>query len=136
MIKNMDEFAKQYPNAVIVNYDWYDLLDMECGLCYRTSKHFTEKQSMEKLRKYKDKYITYPYIQEYQSLVNPRIDLFILHNKKCYKLKRKDYFTYSIEKEIDVIEDFYKDDIFFKYIGKVKARKPKIINEELLKIEE
>ena len=50
MINNMNEFIKEHPHAVIVNYDIAD--KFECGKTYRTSTNKTEEFRKDKKGKY------------------------------------------------------------------------------------
>ena len=73
MINNMNEFIKEHPHAVIVNYDIAD--KFECGKTYRTSTNKTEEFRKDK----KGKYLEYPYIQPYLSLSDlSSYELFII----------------------------------------------------------
>lgn len=137
MINNMDEFSKLYNKAIIVNYDFADITGY--GLVYRTSKHFTDNKSMEKIAKENNKYITYPYIQQFQKGEDSSLEMFIIHNHKTYMIERIDKFNpisnYKIIKEMtNVSPDFYSDTIFLAMYK--NARDPKRINESLLMIEE
>ena len=137
MINNMDEFSKLYNKAVIVNYDFADV--MEYGLVYRTSKHFTDNRSMEKIAIENGKYITYPYIQQFQKGEDSNLEIFIIHNHKTYRIERIDKFNpnsnYKIVEEMTNVNPNFYNDIIFTDMYK-KARNPKRINEPLLKIEE
>ncbi len=61
MIKSLEEFNNKYNQAVIVNYDMEVVFDY--GVTYRN-----KTDSLERFRKCKGKYITYPYIQPYLKL--------------------------------------------------------------------
>lgn len=137
MINNMDEFSKLHDKAIIVNYDFGDI--MEYGLVYRTSKHFTDERSMEKFAKVNNKYITYPYIQQFQKGEDSNLEMFIIHGHKTYRIERIDKFNPTsnykiVEEMMEITSDFYNDSIFMDMY--MKARDPRRINEPLLKIEE
>ena len=137
MINNMDEFSKLYNKAIIVNYDFADV--MEYGLVYRTSKHFTNNKSMEKIAKENGKYITYPYIQQFQKGEDSNLEIFIIHNHKTYRIERIEKFNSTsnykiVEEMINVNQNFYNDIIFIEMYK--EARNPKRINEPILIIEE
>ena len=114
MINNMNEFIKEHPHAVIVNYDIAD--KFECGKTYRTSTNKTEEFRKDK----KGKYLEYPYIQPYLSL------------KKIYQLEWWNSNSYKIKKEITNINfDIWYDDVFY-----AKGKNPTIVNEDIWIIEE
>ena len=115
MINNMDEFCKLHSKAIIVNYDFADVI--EYGLVYRTRKHFTDKRSMEKIAKENGKYITYPYIQQFQKGEDSDLEMFIIYGHKTYRIERIDKFNPSsnykiVEEMVNVNPDFYNDIIF------------------------
>lgn len=126
MINSMNDFINKHPNAVIVNYDIADKFD--CGKTFRTS---TKK--VEDFRKYRGKYIKYPYIQPYLTLSDSSsYELFIIRNKKVFQLELGSNNSYKISRELNNINfDIWDDDVFYK-----KGNTPKIVNEELWIIEE
>lgn len=125
MINTIEEFSKEHPKAVIVNYNIAEKFDY--GLTYRTSCF-----SLEKFRKNKGKYIKYPLIQPYLKLSkNSNYELFILLNNKAYELESYNN-NYRIKRELTNINpNLFMDEVFFK-----KAHEPKIMDEEILLIEE
>lgn len=127
MINNMNEFIKEHPHAVIVNYDIDD--KFECGKTYRTSTNKTEEFRKDK----KGKYLEYPYIQPYLSLSDlSSYELFIIRNKKIYQLELWNSNSYKIKKEITNINfDIWYDDVFY-----AKGKNPTIVNEDIWIIEE
>ena len=126
MINNMDEFIKEHNKAVIVNYDIVDKFD--CGKIFRTSNG-----TVEDFRKYRGKYIKYPYIQPYLTLIDSSsYELFIIRNKKVFQLELGSNNSYKISRELNNINfKIWDDDVFYK-----KGKIPKIVNEELWIIEE
>ena len=107
MIESLEEFNNKYNKAVIVNYDMENVFDY--GVTYRNTVN-----SLERFRKYKGKYITYPYIQPYLKLENNDYSLFIIRNNKMYKLKKGNKeSTYKIDTEINIDTNIF-DDIFYR----------------------
>lgn len=125
MINNMNEFINEHNNSVIVNYDIADKFD--CGKIFRTSNG-----TVEDFRKYRGKYIEYPYIQPYLTLnESSSYELFIIKNKKVFQLELGGNNGYKISRELNNINfDIWDDDVFYK-----KGKTPKIVNEDLWIIE-
>ena len=99
-INNINDFDKKYPKGIIVNYDK--------GITYRCSTGNSEKIGAA---------VEYPYIQPYQSGINPTSDLFIIKDCNIYKLNRviaNDPMSSYIKAEIkeDVSDQFYNDEVF------------------------
>ncbi len=115
MIESLEEFNNKYNQAVIVNYDMEKVFDY--GVTYRNTVN-----SLERLRKYKGKYITYPYIQPYLKLNNSDYSLFIIRNNKMYKLKKgiKEN-TYEIDSEINIDTNIFNDIFYRKQLFKNPA---------------
>lgn len=127
MINSLEDFKDKYKPACIVNYDIEDVHGY--GLCYRTNS-----TRIERVRKDRGRYITYPYIQPYSEL-NSDYHMFIIRNNKMYELENgKEKNTYHIKEEITNINLDIFNDIF--YISKQKHKDPVIINEDLYKIYE
>lgn len=99
-INNINDFDKKYPKGIIVNYDK--------GITYRCSTGNSERIGDT---------VEYPYIQPYQSGINPTSDLFIIKDCNLYKLNRviaNDPMSSYIKTEIkeDVSDQFYNDEVF------------------------
>ncbi|MBQ6285595.1 MAG: hypothetical protein IJK67_04725 [Bacilli bacterium] len=126
MISSIDEFKKKYPKSAIVNYDVAEVHGY--GLCFKI------RGTIEKFRKDKGKYITYPQIQPYSKLTTD-YKLFIIKNNKMYELENGNIEnTYHIKNEIVNINLNIFTDIF--YISKSKHKEPKIIDEPIYTIYE
>ncbi len=82
MINTIEEFKERYKKAAVVNYDVAKKYGY--GLTYRTGK---VKHVIEKFRKYKNEYITYPQIQPYSKLTT-NYKMFIIKNNKIYELEK------------------------------------------------
>ncbi len=121
MINTIEEFKIKYPKAAIVNYDMENTFD--CGLCYKTGPGIVER-----LRKDKGKYITYPKIQPYSEL-NTDYKIFIIRNNKMYELEQgNEKHTFHIKREITNVDISIFDDI---YLSKAKHKNPTIVNEDI-----
>lgn len=130
MINTLEEFKKEHPKAVVVNYDIADIFD--CGMTYRASTG-----NVEYFRKdYSGKYLVYPYIQPYLTLSDSSsFELFMIHNSKMYELELGSKpNTYRIKRELEnVSSGINTDDVF--YATKLR-KKPTIISEDIYMIEE
>ena len=127
MINSVEEFKAKYPKAAVVNYDIEDVHGY--GLCYRTNG-----KAIERLRKDRGKYITYPKIQPYSEL-NTDYKIFIIRNNKMYELEQgKEKKTFHIKEEVTDVDLNMFDDIF--YISKMKHKDPTIVNEDIYTIYE
>lgn len=127
MINSLDEFKKKYGVSCVVNYDISDVHGY--GLCYRSNS-----SRVERVRKERGRYITYPYIQPYSKL-NTDYKMFIINNNKMYELEcgnKKN--SYHIKNEVNDINLNIFDEIF--YISRNKHKDPVIINEDLYEIYE
>ncbi len=82
MINTIEEFKAKYPKAAVVNYDVEKKYGY--GLTYRTGD---VKHVIEKFRKFKNEYITYPQIQPYSKLTK-NYKMFIIRNNKIYELEQ------------------------------------------------
>ena len=128
MINNIDDFIKEHPTSILVNYDIANKFDY--GITYRTQTKTTEKFRKDN----HGKHISYPYIQPYLKLNEiSNYELFIIHNGKVYELEKGNSTnSYKIKKEITNINyDISDDDIFYH-----KAKEPIIVNEPICIIEE
>ena len=123
MIETISDFIKEHPRAVIVNYDIAKKLDY--GVTYRTSTG-----SLEKFRKVNEEYIKFPYIQPYLKLTNSNYELFIIYQKKMYKLAlSNDTTNYKIDKEVlNVSKGIYNDRVFNDMTN---LKTPVIVNEKI-----
>lgn len=127
MINRIEEFKKEYPISAIINYDVEEVHGY--GLCYKT-----KPGTVEKLRKDKGKYITYPQIQPYSKLTTD-YKLFIIKNNRMYELESgNSENTYHIKSEVVNVDPNIFTDIF--YISKNKHKEPKIIDEPIYTIYE
>ena len=127
MINSVEEFKAKYPKAAVVNYDIEDVHGY--GLCYRTNG-----RAIERLRKDRGKYITYPQIQPYSEL-NTDYKIFIIRNNKMYELEKGNKEkTFHIKEEVTDVDINMFDDIF--YISKMKHKDPTIVNEDIYTIYE
>ena len=119
-IKSLDDFDRLYPNGIIVNYDLRGT--------YRSSTKTIEAIADT---------VHYPYIQRYQTGINPRTQLFMIKNNTLLRLKRiesdnpnSNYYIEEIEESVS--EDFYKDSKSLTI-----TKKPvNVFTEELLEIVE
>ncbi len=129
MINTIEEFKERYKKAAVVNYDVAKKYGY--GLTYRTGK---VKHVIEKFRKYKNEYITYPQIQPYSEL-NTDYKIFIIINNKMYELEQgNEKNTFHIKGEVANVDINMFNDIF--YISKMKHKDPTIINENIYRIYE
>ena len=120
MIESLEEFNNKYNKAVIVNYDMESVFDY--GVTYRNKAN-----SLERFRKDKGKYITYPYIQPYLKLEDNDYSLFIIKNNEMFKLKKGvQENTYIIDSKIDVDINIFND----KFFDKKKIKDPANRSEE------
>ena len=99
-INNINNFKKEYPKGIIVNFD----------------KRAVFRSSTGKLEKIGDS-VNYPYIQRYQTGFNPTSVLFMIKNNTLYKLNRLESFNPDsnyIAQDVNqtISEDFYNDTIF------------------------
>ncbi len=127
MINSLEEFKKEYKVAAVVNYDIEDVHGY--ALCYRTSS-----PRMERVRKDRGRYITYPQIQRYSEL-DTNYKLFIIRNNKMYELEKGNKEnTYHIKEEVTNVNLKIFDDKF--YISRNQHKDPKIIDEPIYTIYE
>lgn len=117
-IKSLSDFAKIYPSGIIVNYDLRGT--------YRSSTGTVEAIADS---------VDYPYIQRYQTGINPRTQLFIIKDNTLQKLHRveegnPDSNYYIVDINESVSEDFYKDNKFLS----ITNNPVNIFPEELLEI--
>ena len=117
-IKSLSDFAKLYPSGIIVNYDLRGT--------YRSSTGTVEAIADS---------VDYPYIQRYQTGINPRTQLFIIKDNTLQRLNRieaanpdSNYFVEDINESVS--EDFYKDERFLS----ITNNPVNIFTEELLEI--
>lgn len=126
MINSIEEFRAKYPKAAVVNYDMENTFDY--GLCYKTGPG-----TVEKLRKDRGKYITYPKIQPYSEL-NGDYKIFIIRNNKMCELEQgNSEHTFHIKGEVINVDIKIFDYI---YMSKSKHKDPRIINEDIYTIYE
>lgn len=117
-IKSISDFAKIYPSGIIVNYD--------LRVTYRCS---TEKPEII------GNIVDYPYVQRYQTGVNPRTTLFMIKDNTLYRLVRleinnpdSNYYIEDVKESI--AESFYEDKEFLN-----NPNPPvNVFSEELLEI--
>ena len=136
MINTIEEFVKDHPNAVIVNYDIAETNDEGYGLTYRKSRDHTEIFRTDRL----GKYLKYPYIQQYTELTDKSyVELFIIHNRKMYELELldADNHLFRIKREITNINPkLYMDDKFMDTRGNNRKPSRNHNDEPIWKIEE
>ena len=126
MINTLEEFKTKYPKAAVVNYDMENTFDY--GLCYKTGPG-----TVEKLRKDRGKYITYPKIQPYSKL-NTDYKILIIRNNKMYELEPgNEEHTFHIKCEVKNVDINMFNDI---YMYKQNHNDPKPINEDIYTIYE
>ena len=117
-IKSISDFVKIYPSGIIVNYD--------LRVTYRCS---TEKPEII------GNIVDYPYVQRYQTGVNPRTTLFMIKDNTLYRLVRleinnpdSNYYIEDVKESI--AENFYEDKEFLN-----NPNPPvNVFSEELLEI--
>lgn len=119
-IKSLEDFDRLYPSGIIVNYDLRGT--------YRSSTKTIEGIADT---------VDYPYIQRYQTGVNPRTQLFIIKDNTLQRLKRvepenpdSNYYIEDISETVS--EDFYKDNKFLT----ITNSPVNVFAEELLEIVE